>query len=165
MDLTDLHHRLIVALTDGLPLTPRPYRDLGLRVALDEEQVLAGLRDLLDKGILKRLGLVVRHRRLGYRANGMVVWDVPDNQVAQVGRAFGEFEFVTLCYRRPRHPPQWPYNLFCMVHGQRRETVLAQVEDMARDCSVRHLPREVLFSARCFRQRGAIYSPLPEAAE
>ncbi len=100
---------------------------------------------------------MVRHRELGYRANAMVVWDVPDAEVATVGRVFAGYPFVTLCYRRPRHLPDWPYNLFCMIHGRCRETVTAQAEVLATaagDSARRH---ELLFSRRRFKQCGARY--------
>jgi DNA-binding Lrp family transcriptional regulator len=104
------------------------------------------------------MGVIVRHRSLGYDANAMVVWDVPDDCVSDAGRRMSAFEFVTLCYRRPRRP-HWPYNLFCMIHGKERETVLAQTELLAQGCGLGDVPREVLFSRRCFKQRGACYAP------
>lgn len=159
MDLTQQDHALIAALQDGLPLTPRPYRDVGQRIGMEEAAVIATLRRLLDAGVIKRLGLVVRHHELGYRANAMVVWDLPDDSVDAVAHRFGAFDFVTLCYRRPRRPPDWPYNLFCMIHGRERPAVLAQVDRLAAACGVTGAPHAVLFSRRRFKQRGPVYAP------
>ena len=121
------------------------------------EQLQRAAGDWVERGIARRVGVVVRHRPLGYAANAMAVWDVPDAAVAKVGAALAAEESVTLCYRRPRRLPGWRYNLFCMVHGREREAVRREVEAL----SVRHgladLPREVLFSPRCFTQRGARY--------
>ena len=89
----------------------------------------------------------------------MVVWDVPDNEVAELGRCLSGFEFVTLCYRRPRHLPQWPYNLFCMIHGQDREEVMEKFRLIISSCGLEDTPKAVLFSRRRFKQRGAIYRP------
>lgn len=157
MELTPADRALVAAIQDGLPLTARPYADVGSRIGLGEEEVIAALRRMLDGGVIKRLGIVVRHHELGYHANAMVVWDLPDDRVGEIGRRFSAFDFVTLCYRRPRRPPRWPYNLFSMVHGRQRPTVLAQVDALARACDVADAPREVLFSRRRFKQRGGLY--------
>ncbi len=164
MSLDDRDRALLLALQDGLPLMPQPYAALGAPLGMDEAEVIARLGALLERGVLRRFGLIVRHRALGYRANGMVVWDVPDARVDEVGRSLAALPYVTLCYRRPRRPPDWPYNLFCMIHGKERETVLRQVETAARACGLEGVPRDVLFSRRCFKQRGARYDAAPEAA-
>jgi len=148
---------LIDAIQDGLPLTARPYREIAGRIGCSETEVIEQLRAMLDSGIIKRLGVVVRHHELGYRANAMVVWDVPDNRVDRVGLELGDQDCVTLCYQRPRRLPDWPYNLFCMVHGHDRGEVLACIERIAGTVGIRDIPHEVLFSGRRFRQRGARY--------
>jgi DNA-binding Lrp family transcriptional regulator len=105
------------------------------------------------RGDMKRFGVVVRHRKLGYRANGMVVWDIPDARVTEIGHCIGQYSFVTLCYQRPRRLPEWPYNLFSMIHGQDRDAVIEQVEFIVRQCGLRDINHEILFSNRCFKQR------------
>jgi len=158
---TDADKRLIRAMQNGLPLVARPYQAIGAAVGMSEGDVIERLSRLADSGVIRRLGLIARHRELGYRANAMVVWDVEDDRSAEVGRRFGAFDFVTLCYRRPRRPPIWPYNLYCMIHGRDRSVVLDQVETLADACGVRDLQREVLFSARRFKQQGAFFGPVP----
>ena len=148
---------LIAAIQDGLPLVARPYAAIGERIGMSEEEVIRSLRDLLGQGVIKRLGVVVRHRAVGYDANAMVVWDVPDEEVRELGSCLGRFPFVTLCYRRPRRLPAWPYNLFTMIHGRDRGQVLARVDELVRDCGLEDIPRRALFSRRCFKQRGARY--------
>lgn len=157
---------LLGVLQDGLPLVSRPYAVMGARVGYSEAEVIARLTDWQQAGIIKRLGVIVRHRRLGYRANAMVVFDVPDERVREVARRMCQLPFVTLCYRRPRRGPEWPYNLFCMIHGKDRRRVEAQIEELIEACGIRDLPFAILFSTRCFKQRGARYdapsSALPE---
>ncbi len=153
--------RLLAAIQDGLPLVARPYAEIGRRLDMSEAEVMTRIQRMRAAGVIKRLGVVVRHRKLGYRANAMVVWDVPDEQVAQLGRCLARFAFVTLCYQRPRRGRQWPYNLFCMIHGRDRETVLVKLEQMVAACDLDGVRHEVLFSRRCFKQRGAHYC-LPE---
>lgn len=149
--------RLITAIQGGLPLVPKPYAAIGREIGLTEAEVVQRIAALIADGAIRRFGVVVRHRELGYRANAMVVWDVPDDQVSALGRCFSRFGFVTLCYRRPRHLPDWRYNLFCMIHGQDRDAVLGHVAHLVETCGLHHIPHEVLFSRRRFKQRGALY--------
>jgi DNA-binding Lrp family transcriptional regulator len=152
---------LLAAVAKGLPLVPRPYAAIGEALGLDEDEVLAGLRRLCANGIISRLGIVVRHHELGWHANAMTVWDVPDARVPAAGAVLCGLSFVTLCYRRPRRPPAWPYNLFCMIHGRDREEVLGQVEEATAAAGLGGLPRDVLFSVRRFKQQGARYAARP----
>lgn len=168
MELSDIDRALIAEIQHGLPLSVQPYADVGTRVGLTEQEVIDRIAALMQRGVIKRMGVIVRHHELGYRANAMVVWDVPNNRVAEVGARMSRFEFVTLCYRRPRRPPDWNYNLFCMIHGRDRETVLHHVARLVDECGLRDVPHEVLFSRRRFKQRGALYlssiAQLPPAA-
>jgi DNA-binding Lrp family transcriptional regulator len=145
-------------------LTPRPYAELAERLATTEEQVIERLRNLLDEGSVRRFGVVVRHRDLGYRANAMVVWDVPDDDVDEVANRLTALPYITLCYRRRRQLPAWPYNLFCMIHGRRRDEVEDLVERATVAAGLEGAARAVLFSRRRFKQRGARYAICRPAA-
>ena len=149
--------RLVRVLESGLPLTSRPYRELGLQLRRPEAEVIGALRNWLTMGVIRRLGVIVRHHELGYRANGMVVWDLPDGEVDGVGRRLAKFPCVTLCYQRPRRLPHWRYNLFTMIHGRDRDTVRGQVAAISHEAGLTEAPHEVLFSRRRFKQRGARY--------
>lgn len=148
---------LLRALQDGLPLVARPYAALGAMAGYTEAEVIDRLGEWQGSGLIKRLGVIVRHRPLGYQANAMVVWDVPDERVGEVARQMCGLPFVTLCYRRPRLGETWPYNLFCMVHGQDRARVEAHIREIIETCHIKALPTATLFSTRCFKQRGARY--------
>jgi DNA-binding Lrp family transcriptional regulator len=148
---------LIEAVQDGIPLVARPYRDIGRRLNWSEQAVIDALRDMLDHGVVKRLGVVVRHHELGYRANAMVVWDVPDERIDRLGEQLGRQDCVTLCYQRPRRLPDWPYNLFCMVHGRDRDEVRACIARMVEGLALHDVAHDLLFSGRRFKQRGARY--------
>jgi DNA-binding Lrp family transcriptional regulator len=163
MELSHTDRGLLEALQRGLPLTHRPWSVIGARLGLGEADVLARVEQLVHAGLIKRLGVVVRHHELGYRANAMTVWDIPDPDVARLAARMLEDPAVTLCYQRPRHLPAWPYNLFCMIHGRRREDVLARIEALKDRCGLRDHPHAVLFSRRRFKQCGARY-PLADAA-
>jgi siroheme decarboxylase len=140
-----------------LPLVKRPYAEIAERLQCSESEVIAGIGQIAARGDLKRLGVIVRHRKLGYRANGMVVWDIADERVAELGHCIGQYSFVTLCYQRPRRLPEWRYNLFSMIHGQDREAVVEQVAFIVNQCGLQGIEHEILFSRRCFKQRGASY--------
>ncbi|MGD8582091.1 MAG: AsnC family transcriptional regulator [Gammaproteobacteria bacterium] len=156
---------LIKVVQNGLPIVSRPYADIAERLSITEEDVIQRLQKLINNGAIKRYGVVVRHRELGYKANGMVVWDVPDDRVSQLGTCIGRFSCVTLSYRRPRRLPDWPYNLFTMVHGRSREEVEEKVTEIVNRCGLQDINHTTLFSTRRFKQRGASYTPPVNAAK
>jgi DNA-binding Lrp family transcriptional regulator len=102
-----LDRDLLAAIEDGLPIVARPYREVAEKVGIPEETLLARLQRLTASGIVARFGCVVRHRALGYTANAMAVWDVPDDRVGEIAAHFARSSKVTLCYRRPRRLPDW----------------------------------------------------------
>ncbi|MGR4066410.1 siroheme decarboxylase subunit beta [Billgrantia sp. C5P2] len=150
--------RLRALLERGLPLTERPWQVLAVQCGMSEAEVLAWVERWQREGLIKRMGLVVRHHALGIRANAMVVWDLPDTAVAEVGRRLAAEPAVTLCYRRRRQQPEWPYNLFCMIHGARRERVLAALDDIVERQALQDIPRRVLFSLKAYKQCGGRYT-------
>ena len=159
--ITAFDRRLLAAIEDGLPLIARPYLAVAAQLEATEQQVIDRLRALTAAGVIRRFGIIVRHRRLGFRANAMVVWNVPDALVEQAGRLLARSPGVTLCYERPRRLPYWPYNLFCMIHGREREAVRQRIAELA--AMLQHrlgvaIPHAPLFSRRCFKQCGARFS-------
>lgn len=118
--LSDRDKQVIKELQNGLPLEGRPYKIIAERLNIPEDDLIKCVRHLIENGIIRRLGAAVRHQDLGFKANAMVVWDVPDDKVDEVGVLMAGFKEVTHCYQRPRYH-NWPYNLFTMVHGRSRE--------------------------------------------
>lgn len=148
--------RLIAALQPGLEIMPRPFRQLGETLFMPENEVLARVSGMIDEGMIKRFGVIVRHHELGYRANAMVVFDLPDDAVDVIGARLAAEPGVTLCYRRRRSLPEWRYNLYCMVHGRSREEARPVIDRLA---AIAGMPATVLFSTRRFKQCGARYFP------
>lgn len=148
----------------GLPLAARPYRVLAERIGASEDAVLEQVRHWSEDGLFRRVGLVLKHRALGFRANAMLVMDIPDNRVDEVGRALGQAVGVNLCYQRPRRLPDWPYNLFCMVHGRERQQVCELIEALLAEHGLSDIPHQLLFSTRAFKQCGGRFAP-PAAPE
>ncbi|HET7802711.1 MAG TPA: Lrp/AsnC family transcriptional regulator [Pseudolabrys sp.] len=155
-DTTD--RQLLAAIEDGLAIVPQPYGNVADSIGLAETEVIRRLKRLAQSGVVTRFGCIVRHRKLGYTANAMAVWDVPDDEVDAAASALVRNERVTLCYRRKRLPPDWPYNLYCMVHARSRTDALAVVDDLNAASGLAQKKQTVLFSTRCFKQRGAVFS-------
>ena len=152
--LDDLDLRLVRATQAGLPLVPRPYELVGASIGLSGEEVRARLQSLLDRGIIRRIGAVPNHYRMGFTANGMSVWDVADERVDALGEQVGQLPGVSHCYRRPRHLPQWRYNLFAMLHGRTREEVMHQSREIAQILGEACSAHDVLFSTEILKKTG-----------
>jgi len=152
--IDDIDRRLIRATQAGLPLCPRPYAEVARITGLAEDDVLQRLDRMIENGVIRRIGVVPNHYRLGFRANGMSVWDVPDERVGELGGRIGALDFVSHCYHRPRHPPIWRYNLFAMVHGTTKAEVAEKVGRIAAligpDCRA----HDVLYSKRILKKTG-----------
>jgi DNA-binding Lrp family transcriptional regulator len=143
----------------GLPLAARPYQVLAERLGASEDAVLEQVRLWSESGLFRRVGLVIKHRAMGFRANAMLVMDIPDEQVDEVGRKLGEAAGVNLCYQRPRRLPDWPYNLFCMVHGRERQQVCELIDALLAAHGLSDVPHQLLFSTRAFKQCGGRFAP------
>lgn len=151
-DATD--RRIIAATQGGLPLVPRPYAQIARELGLDESELHDRLRRMQGSGVIRRIAVAPNHHALGLTANGMSVWDVEDDRIAELGAAVGALEFVSHCYERPRALPDWPYNLFAMIHG----TTRAEVEDKrARIAALLGgacRSGDILYSTRILKKKG-----------
>lgn len=144
---------IVRATQAGLPLVPEPYAAVAAELGVRPEEIMHRLERMLADGRIRRIGAVPNHYALGYRANGMSVWDVADEAVAELGPRVGALAFVSHCYRRPRRPA-WPYNLFAMVHGRDRAEVEAQVRQIAALLGGASRAHEVLYSKRILKKTG-----------
>lgn len=154
----DIDRRIVLVTQGGLPLVPAPYDQVAAEVGIPVEELLARLQRMLDGGRIRRIGAVPNHYAIGYTANGMSVWDIDDALTDAVGEFVGALDYVTHCYRRPRRLPDWPYNLFAMVHGRNRDAVRQQIEDIA-DLLATRFPgscrsRDALFSSAILKKTG-----------
>ena len=157
--LDDIDRQIVVATQSGLPLDPRPYEVIASQLDLSATEVMQRMRRMQETGVIRRIGAVPNHYALGYRGNGMTVWDVPDEYIDELGQQVGELEFVSHCYHRPRHLPDWPYNLFAMVHAPTREEALQQVDKIAALLGEHDRGHTVLFSTRILKKTGLRFQP------
>jgi DNA-binding Lrp family transcriptional regulator len=154
LDLSRLDRRIVLATQSGLPIHERPYDLIAREVEADPELVKQRLQAMLDDGRIRRIGLVPNHYRLGYVANGMSVWDIDDQDAELAGEVVGAMERVSHCYLRPRALPDWPYNLFAMVHGHYHDEVLDKIEEIAELLGDKVRARDTLFSTRILKKTG-----------
>ncbi len=152
--LDAIDHALIVATQGGLPLVARPYHVIGEQIGIAAEEVMARLQAMLGAGIIRRIGAVPNHYAIGWTANGMTVWDVADKRVDELGGYVGSLDFVTHCYRRPRALPDWPYNLFAMVHGSSRDEVRDKAARIGALLGEASRGGDILFSTRILKKAG-----------
>jgi siroheme decarboxylase len=152
MDAAD--RRIVRATQEGLPLEARPYHAVARTAGLEPAEAMERMERMLAEGAIRRIGAVPNHYALGYRANGMAVWDVEDGQVDALGARIAALGLSSHCYRRPRHPPHWSYNLFTMVHGRDRAEALRAVEEIAAVLGPAARAHEVLFSTRILKKTG-----------
>lgn len=145
---------LAALLEEGLPLIDRPYLAWAEKLGRSETAVLDTLSLWLAQGTLRRFGMVVRHHEMGFDANAMTVFDVPDDAIDACGDRLARHPGVTLAYRRER-AASWPFNLYCMVHGRERDDVQRLIDELTQTCGLSDMPRQILFSRRRFKQIGA----------
>ncbi len=159
----DQHH-LRCMIQQGIPICERPFEQLAQKLSekngkrVVEEKIIHTLRYWQQTGLIKRFGLITNHYRLGYQSNAMVVWNIPDELIDLVGSQFKASGLVSLCYQRPRRLPEWPYNLFCMIHSKDKASTIACVEQLVSRYQLKQVPKEVLFTTQQFKQKGGVYT-------
>lgn len=152
--LDPIDRRIVQATQAGLPLTPSPYADIAATLGLTETEVLDRLAAMQDRGVIRRIAIAPNHYALGMTANGMSVWDVADDRISALGAKVGALPFVTHCYQRPRALPDWPYNLFAMLHGSDRAEVEAKRADVAAILGDACRGSDILYSTRILKKTG-----------
>ena len=152
--LDDTDRRIMRATQAGLPITAEPYQTLAEQLGLSADEVMSRLSAMQHSGIIRRIGAVPNHYKLGYRFNGMTVWDVPDDQIDELGLRVGQLAFVSHCYHRPRHRPDWPYNLFAMVHGKTQDEADSQIRQIADVLGTANHGSDVLYSTKILKKTG-----------
>ncbi|HMN73180.1 MAG TPA: AsnC family transcriptional regulator [Rhodoblastus sp.] len=157
--LDALDRAILEATQAGLPIVATPYAEIAARVGASESDVRARLQGMIDRGVVRRIGLAPDHYKFGLTCNGMTVWDVEDAEVDALGPKVGALDFVTHCYRRPRRLPDWPYNLFAMAHGRTRAEVLEKRARIAELLGPACRTSDILFSTEILKKTGMRLAP------
>ena len=155
---------IIQELCEGLPIRPHPFAAVAEALGRSETDVLDRIRILVAAGVIGRVGVIVRHRALGWTSNAMVVWRAPESRIEAAGRSLVSVPGVTLCYQRRPAGETWPYTLYCMIHARSRSEALAILERASDAAGLCGVPSAMLFSIRCYMQRGALVAVSEGAA-
>ncbi|MCX4024849.1 Lrp/AsnC family transcriptional regulator [Endozoicomonas sp. SM1973] len=152
--LTPIERKLVVLTQSGLPVIPKPFEWLAEQLQVSLAETLVIIQQLQQRGVIRRIAAVPNHYRLGYRYNGMTVWDVTDSQANLLGKRIAQLPFVSHCYLRPRHLPEWPFNLFAMIHARKQATMenyRSQIRDVLGKA---YQSDDVLVSSKILKKTG-----------
>lgn len=153
--LDDRDFEIIGMLEQDLPLVPRPFKEMAAKLAMEEEELLDKARSYLSAGAMRRFAAVLNHRQAGFMANAMSVWKVPQERLQEVGQTMATFSAVTHCYQRPVYP-DWPYNIFAMIHGRNECECITVVSAIAGATGINDY--ELLYSTQEFKKVRMKYS-------
>ena len=149
LKLSELHHQIIQKAQYDIDIVSEPFKKIVEELNIDYETFFNILKELQEVGIMRRFASILNHRKAGFNANAMVVWDVDEENGEKIGESAAAFSAVSHCYLRPKYP-NWPYNLFTMVHGKTTEETNAIIEDIASEIeSKSHMP---LYSSKEFKK-------------
>ncbi len=163
IELTPLHHKIIALSQHDIPIVSEPFKEVVAELGISYDEFFALLNELKEAGVMRRFAGILNHRKAGFNANAMVVWDVDEKKGEEMGEKAAEFSAVSHCYLRPKYA-NWPYNLFTMVHGKTTEETNSIIKDMASE--IEHFSRRPLYSTREFKKvRIEYFSPAFEAWE
>ena len=152
--LTDIDKNIISCLQGDLPLSLTPYTDLAEKLEIDEENLLAKIQEFREKGILRRIGAVLQHHQAGFMANCMCAWQVLPERTQEVGTIMASFSQASHVYQRPTYP-DWPYNLFTMIHTRTKKECEEVVLEMAKKTGIDVYI--MLYSTRQFKKTSMNY--------
>ena len=144
-EVSEFEKRIVRELQGDIPLSQRPFKIIAHNLGVEEEQLLTKLRELKAQGVMRRISAILRHRNLGISANGMGAWRVPEDKAEEIGKKMAEFSEVSHCYQRPSYP-DWPYNLFTMIHGRTRQDCQQVAESISQATGIENY--RLLYSTR-----------------
>ena len=149
--MKEIYTQLLKATQDGIPFTKHPFKEIAENMGMSEQDVVDTIKQMQEHGIIRRFGASIGHRKIGITANAMCTWNVPEEDVENVGQVMAEFVEVTHCYERPRYP-DWPYNLFTMVHSYTKEDCIKVAERISEATGITDY--KLLFSEKEFKKTG-----------
>jgi siroheme decarboxylase len=143
--------KVLKILSHGLPICEEPYKELSEKIGVPQNKIFSFVQELVDANIISRFGMVINQEAVGYEENAIVVWDIPDEEVDQIGALLGLQEKISLCYRRQRQLPDWPYNLFTLIHGKTKQDVLAEINQIVSVNGIDDYACDMLISTETFK--------------
>ena len=152
--LTELEKKIIASIQGDIPVVSRPYLELSKKLKISEETLLKTLKNLCDRGVIRRFGATIRHQKSGFAANAMVAWIVDEKRIEEVGEKMSSFKEVSHCYRR-NPTDEWPYNLYTMVHANNEDACREIARTMSSETRVENY--KLLFSRRELKKTSMKY--------
>ncbi|MGI6227601.1 MAG: Lrp/AsnC family transcriptional regulator [Peptococcales bacterium] len=152
--VSDLDKAIIREIQEDLPLVPQPYLEIAQRIGISEEELIQRIKFLQETGYIRRYGAALRHREIGLKANPMIVWQVPEGRIEEVGNLLASFHRVTHCYHRPMLP-HLPYNMFSMIHAETKEECYELAKEMAEVVGIEKY--DLLFSEKELKKTSMRY--------
>jgi DNA-binding Lrp family transcriptional regulator len=145
---------VIRALQGDMPVIPEPYAPAAQALGMPQEQLLSHLRGMQERRLLRRVAAILYHRRAGFSANGMGVWKVPEDRIAEMGPRMAAFRGISHCYQRPTYK-DWPYSVFTMAHGRSKDECDAILDSIADETGIEG--RATLYSSTEFKKIRLLY--------
>ena len=153
--LKKLDKAIISLISRDIPLAKEPYKDMAVRLGMEEEALLRRIRSYKKDGLMRKLTAILNHKRIGFEHNAMVVWNVPENIINKAGNIMASFGQVSHCYQRVKRPG-WDYNLYSMVHGRTKKECMDVIRKMSSKIG-RGIAWKALFSSKEEKKTGARY--------
>lgn len=151
---SDLDKAIIREIQEDIPLVPQPYQEIAQRLGISEEKLLQRIKDLQEKGCIRRFGAALRHREMGLKANPMIIWRVPEERIEEVGAKLAAFDRITHCYQRPMLP-HLPYNVFSMIHAETKKECYELAREIANIVDIEDY--DLLFSEKELKKTSMKY--------
>ncbi len=153
--LSKLDKTIIGLISRDMPLTKEPFKDLAARLGIDERLLLERIRFFKKTGLMRKFAAILNHKKIGFRYNAMVVWNVPERLIDTAGEIMASFGEVSHCYQREKRPG-WDYNLYSMIHGRTKDKCLAVVKKISASIGP-HIDHKILFSSKEEKKTPARY--------
>ena len=149
IEMTPLHMEVVRRLQDDIAIVSEPFKDIIEDLNIDYETFFTIVEELQKSGMMRRFASILNHRRAGFNANAMVVWDIDETNGEEIGKTAASFSAVSHCYLRPKYD-NWQYNLFTMVHGKTEEETNGVIQSIANEIEYKsYMP---LYSSREFKK-------------
>ncbi|MBP2653390.1 MAG: putative transcriptional regulator, AsnC family [Firmicutes bacterium] len=152
--LDELDRKIIAAMQDELSLVSEPYRDIAAAVGITEDELFARLESYRRSGYMRRMGAVLRHRKVGFSANALCAWLVPMKRLTEVAMLMISYPLISHCYARVAHT-EWPYNFYTMIHGHTRDECREFAAQLAEETGLKDYV--MLFSTREWKKTSMRY--------
>jgi len=157
--LTDLEKKIIASIQEDMAIVERPYLKISEELGIPEETLLETLRELCERGIIRRFGATLRHQKTGFTANAMAAWQVAEDRIEAVGNTMASFKQVSHCYRR-NPTDRWPYNLYTMIHANDKASCRQVARQISHQTDVENYA--LLFSRKELKKTSMVYFPSDE---